>query len=431
MTPDTILKIGWAFGTAIKKAGIKERNRILIGKDTRVSGYIFESALEAGIASAGVNVGLLGPLPTPAIASLVPELNALGAICISASHNPHYDNGLKFFNTQGDKISDSQEQAIESLLTAPLEMVDAADLGKASRVVDAAKRYEQICIDKFTGSDTLPLKGMRLVVDCAHGATYHVAPNVYRALGAEVVTIGADPDGFNINKDVGTLHPDGIKEATLAGNFDYGIAFDGDGDRLFIMDAQGRLLDGDDLLFVMADYLQRHNLLQGGVVGTQMSNYGLEEALRASDIPFKRAAVGDRYVLEMLRDSQWQIGGESSGHIFNLGKSNFCDAIINSLAVLEIVCKDSQKLNHTLQKMNRYHQTLVNIRLHKDMDYENTTFKAAVEDAQNALNGKGRLLIRLSGTEPLLRIMVETKKRDESQHWANHIGEIARKLFGK
>lgn len=308
MTPDTVLKIGWAFGKSLGNEAAGKL--VLIGKDTRASGYIFESVLEAGLVSAGVDIGLLGPLPTPAIANLVDKRDDVaGGLVISASHNPHHDNGIKFFSASGEKISRSQEQEIEKWVEKPLHMVDAADCGKACRIVDAADQYIEFCIKSFPNRGEGALRGMRLAVDCANGAGYHVAPEIYRALGAEVTEIGVEPDGININLDVGVMAPEKLRQQVINGEFNCGIALDGDGDRLLMVDSQGRLMDGDDLLFLIADYRHHNKSLNGGVVGTLMTNIGLERALNLRGIPFVRADVGDYYVLNMIKQKQWQLGG--------------------------------------------------------------------------------------------------------------------------
>ena len=427
MTPDVVLKLGWAFGKCLQ-AGSSDP-LVLIGKDTRASGYVFESVLEAGLTSAGVNVGLLGPLPTPGIARLVQDLNASGGIAISASHNPHYDNGIKFLSASGEKLSRRMEGDIEEWFEKPLQMADAERLGKARRITDASRRYIQFCVDSFAADGAPPLQGMRLAVDCANGAAYHVAPEIYRALGAKVLATGIEPDGFNINRGVGTMDMSGLRKKTVGECCDCGVALDGDGDRLLMVDSDGRLIDGDELLFLIADYRHRKKFLNGGVVGTQMSNSGLESALRLRGIPFERTKVGDRYVLEMMKRKNWRLGGESSGHLLCLDKSNSCDAIVSSLVVLQIVCESGKSFAQLLEAMEKHHQQLVNIPLKRDFEKGNSEFAEVVSSAQRVLGEEGRVLVRPSGTEPLLRVMVEARSEELCRTWAGKIAAVANRLF--
>ncbi len=431
MTPDTVLKIGWAFG---KSLGDEAAGKlVLIGKDTRGSGYIFESVLEAGLVSAGVNIGLLGPLPTPAIANLVDKHDDVaGGLVISASHNPHHDNGIKFFSASGEKISRAQEKEIERRIEEPLRMVDAADCGKARRIDDAADQYIEFCVKSFANAGEPLLQGMRLVVDCANGAGYHVAPAIYRALGAEVAEIGVEPNGININCGVGVMAPQQLRQRVIDGKFDCGIALDGDGDRLLMADSRGRLMDGDDLLFLIADYRHRNKSLNGGVVGTHMTNIGLERAFESRGIPFVRADVGDYYVLETIKKKQWQLGGEPSGHLVCLDKSNSCDAIINSLVALDIVRKSKKTFAQLLEPVVRHHQVLINVPIQKGANSgaplpENKEFRKVISTAQQELGEAGRILVRLSGTEPLLRIMVESESEATGRALANKVADHARK----
>jgi len=403
MTPDFVLKLGWAAGRVLAR---RERDTLLIGKDTRVSGYMMESALEAGLSAAGANILLLGPMPTPGIAYLTRTLRACAGIVISASHNPYEDNGVKFFDANGSKLPDDVEAAIERELEGELQVVDASQLGKAERVVDAAGRYIEFC--KSTIPAPVHLHGLRLVVDCAHGATYHVAPEVFEELGADVVRMGAEPNGFNINDRCGATAPGALQQAVLAEGADLGIALDGDGDRLIMVDEQGEVVDGDELLFIMARAKQRDGSLRGGVVGTQMSNLGLEQAVNALDVPFKRVKVGDRYVLEALLRDDWLLGGESSGHIICRDRTTTGDGIVSALQVLYEVVRAETSLHALKQGMTKYPQTMVNVPVTGDADMrEVPQVREAVNGAEASLGGYGRVLLRPSGTEPLLRVMVE------------------------
>ena len=431
MTPDTVLKFGWAFG---KSLGDEVSDKlVLIGKDTRASGYIFESVLEAGLVSAGVNVGLLGPLPTPTIASLVRKDDSVGGgLAISASHNPHHDNGIKFFSSSGEKLSSLKEKEIEEWFEKPLEMVEAADCGKAIRIDDAPDQYIDFCVKSLSQSAGKLLQGMRLAVDCANGAAYFVAPQIYRELGAEVSEVGVSPDGFNINYEVGVMAPEQLRQKVISGGFDCGIALDGDGDRLLMVDSQGRLMDGDDLLFLIADYRHRNGLLDGGVVGTLMTNIGLEEAFRARDIPFERSDVGDYHVLKRIKEKGWQLGGEPSGHLMCMDKSNSCDAIINSLVVLELFCKSKKTFSELLEPLNKHYQTLINVPVGQNANgvlLEDEQLRKAISAAELELGENGRVLVRASGTEPLLRVMVESASEDTSLALANRIADCARESF--
>ncbi len=408
ITPDFILKLGWAAGKIFAGEG---RGMVLIGKDTRISGYVFESVLEAGFASAGVDVRLLGPMPTPAIAYLTRTLHAHAGVVISASHNPFNDNGIKFFGGDGCKLPDSVEAAIEAQIDEPLRSVGSSDLGKVERVTDAAGRYIEFC--KSTIPFDMQLSGLRIVVDCANGATYHVAPAVLRELGAEVLTLGTDPDGLNINAAVGAVAPEALRQAVLTARADLGIALDGDGDRLVLVDHLGEILDGDEILLILARDRQRHGQLDGPVVGTLMSNLGLQEALADSGLEMHRAKVGDRHVLEMMTKNGSTLGGETSGHIICRDRVTSGDGIVSALQVL-CAMRDSGKRLHDLKAgMYKYPQILVNVQLPGPMDVlAIDQVRDAVSAAEAKLNTAGRVLLRASGTEPLVRVMVEGRERE-------------------
>lgn len=403
MTPEFVLKLGWAVGRVLASG---RRNMVLIGKDTRISGYMLESALEAGLSAAGVNIHLLGPMPTPGIAYLTRTLRASAGIVISASHNPYYDNGLKFFSHEGLKLPDEVELAIEAELERPMEIVNSDRLGKAERVVDAAGRYIEFC--KSTIPTGTVLRGLKIVVDCAHGATYHVAPEVFEELGAEVVPIGAKPDGLNINDGCGTVAPKALRLAVIEHHANVGVAIDGDGDRLIMVDSHGEVVDGDELLYIVAHARHQERTLGGGVVGTLMTNLGLEQALGSLGIPFKRAAVGDRYVLEMMQQSGWKLGGESSGHIICLDRTTTGDAIVSALQVLHVLVSQNRGLHEIKAGITKYPQTLINVPIASSIDIRNLALvEQAVKDAEGDLGDRGRVLLRPSGTEPLVRVMVE------------------------
>jgi phosphoglucosamine mutase len=408
VTPAFVMRLGWAAGRVLANGG---NNTILIGKDTRISGYMFESALEAGLSAAGINIRLLGPMPTPAIAYLTRTFHANAGIVISASHNPFYDNGIKFFSADGTKLPDDIELAIEAELDKPMTTVDSAKLGKASRVVDAAGRYIEFC--KSTIPLSMTFKGMRLVVDCAHGATYHVAPRVFQELGAEVITIGAEPDGLNINEGFGSTRPQALQAAVLENKADAGIALDGDGDRLIMVDANGELVDGDQILYIISTSRLHDETLSSTVVGTVMSNLGLEHALNEKGIEFKRAAVGDRYVMDMLRQGGWAIGGESSGHIICLDRTTTGDGTVAALQVLAAIRKSGKTLEQLAAGMHKYPQVLLNVPVSSDFNLDKASdVQAAIQAAETRLADTGRILLRASGTEPLLRVMVEGQEAE-------------------
>lgn len=420
ITPDFMLKLGWAAGMAFRKMGAC---RVLVGKDTRISGYMFESALEAGLSAAGADVLLLGPMPTPAIAYLTRTFHAEAGIVISASHNPHDDNGIKFFSGQGTKLPDEVESMIEELMDAPMTVAESSKLGKVSRINDAAGRYIEFC--KSSVPTTTDFAGLKLVIDCAHGATYKVAPNVFRELGAQVTVLSAAPDGLNINDNCGSTHMEALQAAVLIGHADLGIAFDGDGDRVLMVDHTGAIVDGDDLLFIIARDLQERGKLHGGVVGTLMSNLGLELAFQDLSIPFVRASVGDRYVMAELKERDWQLGGENSGHIVCCHHTTTGDAIIAALQVLLALKRRDETLAHARQGLRKCPQILVNVRFAGgDVNpVEHPSVKEACERVTQAMGGRGRVLLRKSGTEPLVRVMVEG---DDEKVVRGYADELAR-----
>ncbi|MDR5903681.1 phosphoglucosamine mutase [Franzmannia qiaohouensis] len=406
ITADFMLKLGWAMGRVLTEQG---NAKVLIGKDTRISGYMFESALEAGLSAAGVDVSLLGPMPTPGIAYLTRTFRADAGIVISASHNAFADNGIKFFSAEGTKLPDAVESRIEAMLEEPLTTVDAAELGKAVRINDAPGRYIEFC--KSTIPDRLSLHGLKIVLDCAHGATYHIAPSVFRELGAEVSLIGANPDGLNINQEVGSTYPAALRAAVIQQGADLGIAFDGDGDRVLLVDADGREIDGDDILYLIARDRHSRGELGGGVVGTLMSNFGLAAALETMGVPFERAKVGDRYVIEKLNANGWQLGGESSGHIVCGHVQTTGDGIVSALQVVAIMIREGVPLARLLTGLEKAPQALINVRLTQGTNakavMEKPALQAAVVAVEEELGDQGRVLLRPSGTEPLIRVMVE------------------------
>ncbi|WP_421868770.1 phosphoglucosamine mutase [Motiliproteus sp.] len=425
ITPDFVLKLGWAAGKVFARQG---RSKILIGKDTRISGYMFESALEAGLAAAGVDSLLLGPMPTPAIAYLTRTFRADAGIVISASHNHYADNGIKFFSANGTKLPDEIETAIEAQMDLAMTTADSASLGKARRVEDAAGRYIEFC--KGTVPRGLTLKGLRIVVDCANGATYHIAPKVLSELGAEVLELSTAPDGININEGCGSTSPELLRKIVVAEKADLGVAFDGDGDRLIMVDHQGEEVDGDELLVIIALALKAEGQLQGGVVGTQMSNFGMELALKQHAIPFVRAKVGDRYVMEELASHDWSLGGESSGHIICRNLTTTGDGIVAALQVLQAMVSQGRTLAELKASMNKLPQHMVNVRLLQKSDpTQLPKVQQAVRDVEQALDGQGRVLLRPSGTEPVVRVMVEggdlAKVRQLSEQLA---GEVERAI---
>ncbi|MBF4991434.1 phosphoglucosamine mutase [Methylophilus sp. QUAN] len=429
ITPEFVMKLGYAAGRVLAShehlpAG--KRPTVLIGKDTRISGYMLEASLEAGLSAAGVDVLLTGPMPTPAVAYLTRALRAQAGIVISASHNPYYDNGIKFFSAQGTKLPDDIEHAIEAELVKPMQVMESAQLGKAKRVDDAAGRYVEFC--KSTFPNHLDLRGLKIVLDCAHGATYHVAPPVFHELGADVIAIGNQPDGLNINEGVGSTHPQALQKAVVEHQADLGIAFDGDGDRVMMVDGAGNLLDGDQLLYIIAMGLYAKGKLKGGVAGTLMTNLALEHALQKHQIPFGRAKVGDRYVLELLQDKNWKLGGENSGHILTLDKHTSGDAIIAALQVLQSVRESGKTLQQLGADLTLYPQVLINVTTKQKLDLNQDAVQTAVKQAETTLNGEGRVLLRASGTEPKIRVMVEGLNQGLVQAQAEQLAEVIRQL---
>ncbi len=423
ITAEFMLRLGRAAGVAL--AGRNGRATVLIGKDTRVSGYMFESALEAGLVAAGANVLLVGPMPTPAVALLTRSLRADAGIVISASHNPHHDNGIKFFSAAGEKLDDDVELAIEREVDAEFATVPSHDLGKASRVDDADARYVEYC--KSTLPEDFSLRGLKLVIDCAHGATYQVAPKVFRELGAEAVTLGAAPDGFNINDEVGSMHPAAMRRAVVEHGADAGICFDGDGDRVLMADAQGNLVDGDDLLYILACGWHARGTLKGPVVGTVMSNFGLERALAARDIPLLRARVGDRYVLQQLKQHGGNLGGETSGHILCLDRATTGDGIVSALAVLEMLVGHGQSMAEALSTLDKLPQTTINVRVDNGAErVASEPVQEALAQVRRELEGRGRVVLRPSGTEPVVRVTVEAADADEVQRVATRLAEAVK-----
>ncbi|MEO3738657.1 phosphoglucosamine mutase [Shewanella baltica] len=429
ITPDFAMKLGWAAGTVLASTGTKE---VLIGKDTRSSGYMLESAMEAGFSAAGVNVALIGPMPTPAVAYLASTFRADAGVVISASHNPFYDNGIKFFSNSGTKLNDAQELEIEALLEKALnqnamQCVASEKLGKVRRIDDAAGRYIEFC--KGTFPNHLSLAGLKIVVDSAHGAAYHIAPNVYRELGAEVISINDKPNGVNINDHCGATHLDSLQTAVMVHEADLGIALDGDADRVMFVDHNGHVVDGDEILFILAQAAHSKGEMTGGVVGTLMSNLGLELALKQMDIPFVRAKVGDRYVVEQLKATGWQLGGEGSGHILSLQHASTGDGIVASLQVLKAVLESQKSLSEIKAGMTKLPQVLINVRLataDADSILATSSVQQAVVKAEGILGDQGRVLLRKSGTEPLIRIMVESTDTIMTQTQAEFIAEAVR-----
>ncbi|MCZ6504167.1 MAG: phosphoglucosamine mutase [Gammaproteobacteria bacterium] len=426
ITAEFMLRLGWAAGKVFSRQG---RGRILIGKDTRISGYMFESALEAGLASAGIDVMLLGPMPTPAIAYLTRTFNANAGIVISASHNPYYDNGVKFFSGDGEKLDDEIEFAIEQELDSTMRMVESKRIGKVTRIDDAAGRYIEFCKSCFPSEYNL--KGRKIVVDCAHGATYHIAPSVFRELGAQVIEIGVDPDGFNINQEVGSTTPEVLAEKVQREEADFGVALDGDGDRVIMVDHMGEVVDGDELLLIIAVWRKQCGSLDGGVVGTLMSNFGLEKALQNEKIPFVRAAVGDRYVLAELQDRNWKVGGESSGHIICLNLTSTGDGIISALQVMAAMESLGRNLHEIKKMMEKYPQRMINVKCKQGTSIESAgPVNNAVKATEKKLNGKGRVLLRPSGTEPVVRVMVEGEDRVLVEELVKDLAEVVEQALG-
>ena len=424
ITPEFVMKLGWAAGKVFAQQG---KSKILIGKDTRISVYMFESALEAGLTAAGVDSGLLGPMPTPGIAYLTRTFNADAGIVISASHNPYHDNGIKFFSADGTKLEDEIELEIERYLDEPMTTVSSDKLGKAFRINDAAGRYIEFCKSTVR---RLKLKDKRIVLDCAHGATYQIAPAVFREMGAEIIAIGTSPDGLNINKDIGSTSPKQLQQKVVETRADLGIGFDGDGDRVVMVDEKGEVVDGDELLFIMAMHARSRKRLGGGVVGTLMSNLGLELALKKEKIDFVRANVGDRYVMQQLKEHNWRFGGESSGHLLCLDSTSTGDGVVAALQVMMAI-QDSGKTLHELKSgMTKCPQTMINVRRNKDVDVaKDETILAASAAVEEELAGRGRVLLRPSGTEPVVRVMVEGENGELVATKAKQLAEIVEKII--
>lgn len=424
ITADFTLKLGWAVGSVLSELQ-PSRCTVVIGKDTRISGYLFESALEAGLAAAGADVILLGPMPTPAVAHLTRSLGGAAGIVISASHNPFEDNGIKFFSGTGRKLPDELQHKIEQQLEHPMTHVMPEKLGKARRLDDASGRYIEYC--KGTVTFGTRLDGLKIVVDCANGATYRIAPEVFRELGAEVITIHDEPNGMNINRDCGSTHPESMCRVVVEQKADLGIAFDGDGDRVLMADHRGELIDGDQILFVLANARQQRDQLNGGVVGTVMSNFGLEEALRERGIQFVRAKVGDRYVHERLEANDWVLGGEASGHILCLDRAATGCGIVSALQVLEVIANSRQSLASLVEAMHRYPQIMINVPLQaeaRDALSQNSRVQHAIESTEKQLNGFGRVVLRPSGTEPVVRVMVEGRDEQQVQKLARSLADV-------
>ncbi len=424
ISADFMLRLGRAVGSVLARDG-KERPNVLIGKDTRVSGYMFEAALEAGLVAAGADVGLLGPMPTPAVAFLTRSMRAQTGIVISASHNPHHDNGIKFFSANGEKLSDAVELAIEQEVDAAFVTVPSERLGKARRIDDAVARYAEYC--KATVAKDFSLRGLKLVVDCAHGATYQVAPKVFAELGAEVIAIGDKPDGFNINREVGSTHPQAVQLAVLAHGADMGMAFDGDGDRLVLVDRHGVLADGDDILYILARSLHARGMLKGPVVGTLMSNYGLQLALAEFDVPLIRANVGDRYVMQQLKQHGGVLGGETSGHILCLDRATTGDGIVAALAVLEALARSGEDLVSARRGLQKLPQVMLNVRADGAREaLAGDEVQQALAEVEKILRGRGRVVLRASGTEPLVRVTIEGADAAEVQQLAEKLAGIVK-----
>ena len=422
ITPDFVLKLGWAAGKVLATQGSKT---VLIGKDTRISGYMLESALEAGLAAAGLSAAFTGPMPTPAIAYLTRTFRAEAGIVISASHNPYYDNGIKFFSTKGTKLPDEIECAIEAMLDQPMDCVESAELGRASRIIDAAGRYIEFCKSTFPAH--LSLENYKIVVDCANGATYHIAPNVMRELGAEVIEIGTKPNGMNINEKCGATDIKSLQDKVLETKADVGLAYDGDGDRLIMVDHLGNKVDGDQILFIIAREALRAGQLKGGVVGTLMSNMRLELALKELAIPFERANVGDRYVLEKMQANNWCLGGENSGHIIISEKNTTGDGIIASLEVLRAMALHKLSLHELTKAVQLFPQVLINVKFEGGANpLESEAVKTVAKQVEEKLQNSGRILLRKSGTEPLIRVMVECEDAELAQNYAEEIAAVIR-----
>jgi phosphoglucosamine mutase len=426
ITPDFVIKLGWAVGHYFAEKYPDQSNTVIIGKDTRISGYMFESALQAGLVAAGVNVKLLGPMPTPAIAYLTRTFHARAGIVISASHNPYYDNGIKFFSAMGAKLDDDVEEAIESYLNMPFTTVSSGKLGKVTRVADAGGRYIEFC--KSTVPIGFSLKGLRIVVDCANGATYHVAGDVFRELEAEVITIGVEPNGLNINDGVGSTSPEALQKKVVELQADLGIAFDGDGDRVFFVDPQGELVDGDELLYIIASQRNPESHGFAGVVGTLMTNMGIELAIKGLGMQFSRAAVGDRYVKSMMQDKGWLLGGESSGHLICADVTTTGDGIVSALKVLEAIKSSGKTLRELLNGVKKFPMQMINVPVSdKKAISQHVDVISAITETEKMLDGRGRVLLRPSGTEPLVRVMIEGDNADLVDQLVNSLAAVVKR----
>lgn len=426
ITPETVLKLGWAAGRVLGK-GVTEHAKILIGKDTRVSGYLLESALEAGLSAAGVDIRLLGPMPTPGIAYLTRTARARAGIVISASHNPYQDNGIKFFSSEGSKLPDEVELEIERMMTEPLRTVAPGKLGKAKRYEDAGGRYIEFC--KSTFPHRLNLEGLRIVVDCANGAAYQVAPHVFSELGADVTAIANQPDGLNINHDCGSTSTNLLRKTVVEERAALGIALDGDGDRVIMVDGAGEVVDGDQLLYIIAMARRTTDRLRGGVVGTLMSNLGLEQGLQRSDVPFRRAQVGDRHVLAMLQQEGWELGGETSGHLICLDKSTTGDGIIAALEVLAVLRQTGRTLAELKAGMAVYPQIMINVRMNRRFDVNSSPqVLSALKEVESELSTHGRVVLRASGTEPVVRVMIEGQDRPLIERLGRYLADTVRRV---
>ncbi|MCP4288649.1 MAG: phosphoglucosamine mutase [Gammaproteobacteria bacterium] len=426
ITPGFMLQLGWAAGRVLGK---ESGSKVLIGKDTRISGYLLESALEAGLVAAGVDIHLLGPMPTPGIAYLTRTLHAQAGIVISASHNPHYDNGIKFFSGSGSKLNDDLEMAIEREIDKPLETVSSDKLGKAYRVEDAAGRYIEFC--KRTIHWEMHFRGMKVVIDCANGATYHIAPHVFEELGAQVIAIGADPDGLNINAGVGSTHVDVLQRTVLEHQADLGVALDGDGDRLIMVDADGEVLDGDDILYIIACSRLKDGFLEGGIVGTKMTNLGLEHALERMGLALERTDVGDRFIMARLQEKSWVLGGEPSGHIICRDRTTTGDGIISALQVMAAIYRSDKSLKELRVGMTKYPQLLQNVRLSESSADEimaSESLSTALREVEAELGGTGRVLLRPSGTEPLIRVMIEGEDSAKVRTLTRQLASVVEQL---
>ena len=428
ITPDFFVKIGFAAGLVLTKHHNRKTNpTVVIGKDTRISGYMFESALEAGFAAAGVDVYLTGPLPTPAIAYLATILNADIGVSITASHNPFDDNGIKLFSNKGTKLSANIEREIESLASGKLNVVPAQKLGRARRLDDARDKYSKFCVDTFP--DNIKINELKVVLDCANGATYRVAPAVFRQLGIDITVINDNPDGLNINKDAGSVHPTLLQNVVLKENADLGIAFDGDGDRLIMVDGDGHLVDGDQALYLILKFYQQQNNMSGGVVGTLMTNLALEEKCKELNVPFIRADVGDKYVAEALRKKRWIIGGENSGHIVLIDKHSTGDGIISALQLIAFLVSNKVSLNKALKEFPMYPQELINIPFSEQFDADSQEVILLIDEANRMMEMRGRILIRPSGTQPIIRVMTEGPDCDLVLKSANFLAESIKTLY--